>query len=498
MFTMSTKSSWTREGRLILLLLLLSVLARAQMVQSAHVEIPLSERENEYFSIISAEEAGVLLYRRARTEKFQPGLEVIRMNNQLREMWRGFIPLERNILVPRAIIHQNHLYLLIENAFAPGANLQALSIDLTRGDFFLHKINNLIQFRPAKFAVTGQAILIGGHFNHRPIVLFYDMQSQKSKLLPGFLNEAGDLLQLNGNEDSTIDVLIAGRNEEGRRCLWLRNYDSTGNLARTTIIKPGSAKHLIFGQVVKTPGDEQVVAGVYGRTLEFSRGLFVSRVNASGEYETSYYNFADLQNFFRYMKVRHEKRVKDRIQRRKIKGRKVRFNYRLLVHDLIPFENKYLLVGEAFYPVYQNQPFTLYYGSNYSPIIEGYRYTHAVVVCFSKNGKLLWDNSFEINDIKSPDLRQYIKVCPAEERTVLLYLFENAMHSKIIKGEDVVEGKNTEVLTKDVKAPETEWSRLEYWYEDHFYTYGVQHTWNQDAPGTKGKKVFFISKIAYR
>jgi hypothetical protein len=200
---------------------------------------------------------------------------------------------------------------------------------------------------------------------------------------------------------------------------------------KTTVLEPEEKKNLIFGRSLKMPTGEQVISGVYGRYTDYSRGIFVASVNVLGEYAIKYYQFADLEHFFNYMKARREKRVKEKIERRRIKGKKIKFNYRVLVQELIPFGNQYILLGEAFYPHYT-------YPSNVQ-IFDGFQYTHAVVIGFDQNGKLMWDNSFEINDVKTFSLEKFVKIYPEEDRIILLYLFENIIRSKIISGSDVLE-----------------------------------------------------------
>jgi hypothetical protein len=223
-----------------------------------------------------------------------------------------------------------------------------------------------------------------------------------------------------------------------------------------------------------------------------------------------YYDYGDLENFFKYMKARREQRVKDRIERRKIKGKKTRFNYRFLVHELVPHNNQYVLLGEAFYPRYVSIDRT-YYSGFFNPymlygnairdgrIFDGYRYTHAVVMGFDRNGRLLWDNSFEINDVKTFSLEQFVKLEIQQDRIALLYLFENELRSKIIKGNEVLEGKTFEPIRplsgdEVVKNERTD-SKLDYWYHHYFFAHGVQEIAD---PKTGKRRVFYINKISSR
>jgi hypothetical protein len=376
------------------------------------------------------------------------------------------------------------------------------------GAYGIYDIKNMIPFDPTDFLVTNQGVMIGGYFNYRPLVLFYNFTTKTSKILPGFFNEQGEINQIKLNSNGSVDVIVSANNSQRKKCLWIRNYDNQGELIKTTVLEPDINKNLIFGRSAKIPNDAQVVAGVYGnKNVKYSRGIFVAEINQIGEYKINYYNFADLQNFFSYMKAKKERRVKDRIERKKVKGKKIKFNYRLLVHDIVPYKDKYVMLGEAFYPKYR-------YGNGigYGPdaamrgeqIFDGYQYTHAVVIGFDAQGDLKWDNSFEINDVKTFELQQLVRIAPADEHIVLLYFYENLIRSKIIKDNQVLEGKTTDPIKSnfqndEVNEKNTESSKLDYWYSKYFFASGVQKV-RTPRTGKEGgyRKVFFINKLRYQ
>src|SRR6185436_6217924 len=109
-----------------------------------------------------------------------------------------------------------------------------------------------------------------------PIVLHFSFATGRAKVLPGFFNSPGELNQLKAYEDGSVDVIVSARNMEKKRSLWIRNYDAEGELIKTVILQPDENRNLIFGRSMKLPGGEQVVAGVYGRFTEYSRGIFVA------------------------------------------------------------------------------------------------------------------------------------------------------------------------------------------------------------------------------
>lgn len=511
MFSTLTKL-WLSNGiTLFLALNLFQQAAAQQVLQSNRYEIPAAREERSY-EVIPANEDGIFLYRRLITSATDH-IELIKLDTAFQEKWRGYLPVDKRFLLMGKRAEHGKLFFLLRYHDYSRNNLELFAIEQANGNFIKYNIRNFIPFTPSEFQVTENAAIMGGYYNQVPVVIYYSFLTEKSKILPGLLNESGELTQVKIYPDGTFDVLISARNFKGQQTVWIKNYDAEGNLQSNYALKPEDNRHLIFARSIKTTNNMQLVAGVFGgRNSQYSRGLFLASIDPSGMQQLRYYNYGDLENFFKYMKAKREQRVKERIERRKIKGKKTRFNYRFLVHEIVPYNNQYILLGEAFYPRYITTDRT-YYSGFFNPsalyqnsyirdgrIFDGYRYTHAVVMGFDLQGKLLWDNSFEINDVKTFTLEQFVKLEVQKDRIALLYLFENELRTKIIKNNEVLEGKTFEpIKTKAeneiVKKEQTDLNKLDYWYSDFFFAYGVQEIIN---PGTGKRRVFFINKIAYR
>jgi hypothetical protein len=136
-------------------------------------------------------------------------------------------------------------------------------------------------------------------------------------------------------------------------------------------------------------------------------------------------------------------------------------------------------------------------------IFDGYQYTHAVVLGIDSDGDLVWDNSFEIMDVKTFTLQQFVKLDPQEDQIALLYLFDNEIRSKVIRDNQVLEGKTYNELTRHhndetVQFGRVRISNLDYWFKDTFYSYGTRNKQVLGDDDRYRKRVFFISKISYR
>lgn len=461
--------------------------------------------------VISLDTLGLITYRRF-ADRDEDKVELILVDTTMKAKWRGYIPLARGFTLIASKASGSTVYFLYKFGNAVVSDLIILSVRVLDGNYTIMPIQNFIPFNFFEFEVTSKAIIIGGYFNYRPLVMYVDLATQKAKILPGLFNEAGELTQIKAAGDGSFDVVLMAKNADRVKCLWIRNYDAEGGLLKTTIVAPDRKKNFIFGRSVKTADSSTVVVGVYGRFTDYSRGIFLSEIDAAGGYQTKYYNFGDLKNFFSYMRAKREQRVKNRIERRKVKGKKIKFNYRILVQELVPYNNQVIMLGEAFYPHYTyrsrnfgNSPLATYYSYTSSRgdlVFDGFQYTHAVVIGFDEHGNLKWDNSFEIGDIKSMQLNQTVRIGVADDKIVLLYPFENTVRSKIISNNKVIEGKasndmKTNIATDVVKNKETEMSKLDYWYHHHFFAFGVQ-TIRSTVDRTASRKVFFINKLSYR
>ena len=443
-----------------------------------------------------------MLYRRTSNFKSDQ-FEIIHTDTSFHEKWRGHLPIDRQLEFAKQITANGNLYLLFFDSDFSDRSFYVYEINLDRGNYTTYIVRNSVPFVPRVFEINTKGALIGGYFNRTPLVLFFEFSTLKSKILPGLLNEVGELTQVRVNEDQSFNVLISAKNYQKQQTLWLKNYDPTGKLQRNFMLQPEGNNNLIFGRAIQTNSNAQIITGVFGnKNSEYSRGLFVARVSNDGVQQIKYYNYADLENFFKYMRVKQEKRVKERINRKKIKGKKIKMQYRFLVHELVPYKNQFILLGEAFYPRFKHIDGVYGSSGKTSYVFDGYQYTHAVVLGIDSNGELLWDNSFEINDVKTYTLEQFVKMDAQKEKIALLYLYDNNIRTKIIQDSIVLEGKSSNQLQMRPEASlDSEKSgginKLDYWYDDYFFAYGVQNLGTANFLGRSKRKVFFVSKVSY-
>lgn len=494
-----------------LLILLVKSSVNGQITQPQRFEAVMESNE-EYHRIFSAGQDGLMIYREdeERTERGMKKWEFSAIDTSLNERWTKQLSIDYKFdIVGYAYSNQNTFFLL-KSRLSAKDDFSLIKMDMYTGDTVHHKVKQLIPMELTHFEIVGNAALIGGMINYRPTIVHYDLLSKKSKVIPGIYKGESQILELKVDpETETFNVLITEKTLNRHLTITLMSFTEDGVLLQNTKLEPEDEKSLVFAGSTPFKDDEIMVTGTYShKRSTYSRGIFIAKVDGYGNQEIAYYSYADLENFFKYMPARREARVQKRIERKRIQGKKAKFTYRLLVRDVVEKEGNYIMVGEAFYPRYHNSSFLGGYGSPFRGYrgtdFVGYKFTHAIVIGFNSEGEVLWDNSFEINDVESYTLNdEVVNVGIEGDKVVLLYLYDGEIRSKIIEGNEVLEGKSSEDIrlnseSEVVKSYKDHYGGLETWYDNYFFAYGVQRIKNKEGdPMGLGKEVFFINKVSF-
>ncbi|WP_224999635.1 hypothetical protein [Cesiribacter sp. SM1] len=500
----------------ISVLVVFGSLAQAQLKQPARLELEL-KRETDEYSVIPAGTDGIFIHQHNIKEStFSKNVyDLYLYDTTLTERWKSRLEVGNQAVYRGWEYRKGKIYLLFAEPKNRSVDYLLYTIDAETSFMRGYTIKNDLQIDLTEFTALEDLVILGGYVNYRPAVFAYDLRNEHFKVLPGLYMNNSELLELKVSpEQKTFTVLYSDQTQDKQQTIGSKTFGADGELLFEYKLKPEKDRYLLYGRTTSF-GDEAVyIAGTYSNSnSKYSRGIYMARIAPDGTQKINYYNYGELTNFFSYMKEGRQKRIKKRVSRRMAQGKKVKFNYRLLVHDVVESNGNHILLAEAFYPKYQNSssPGSYFRNSRWSGIssypnqyLEGYKYTHAVLVGFDDDGKLLWDNSFEINEVFSPQLDKLVQVMPNEDYTVLLYTFDDAIRTKIIKNDKVLEGKSEEKLVLGHEADQL--SKMEHeettllpWYGPYFFAYGTQRIKNSSKESSQAsRKVFFINKIVYQ
>ncbi len=480
----------------------------SQFSQTDRVEFELDEKDED-FLIISADNDGLFLSRKVKNRETKRDFkyELTKLDTSLKIDWKinDYVDLEYQQVGYDYI--GPYVYFLY-NSSLKKRKFKAIRFHKETQAKEVFDIEMDFEIQLTEFEVIDETLIFGGYVNNRTSFVAYKFGDPITLVLPGFRNDPNEIMELEAEPGNKVfNVLLSYITPDKKRSLSIKSYNSDAKLVKDFELKPQGDYGLLYGRSVSVNDDLHLVVGTYTlRKSDLSRGVFVSTVSQDESHVINYYNYADLKNFFNYMKAKKEIRVKKKIERRKIKGKKNKFFYKLIVDDIIELDDQYIMIGEAFYPKYN-------YGasgySSFSPYsysnsyFEGYKYTHAVIIGFDKKGRILWDNSFEIQDVITYFLNHYVQAVPTKDGILLLYLFENSLRTKLIKGTKVLDVQENAELKNpyedDSLVKDISFSKLEKWYNNNLFAYGIQEISSAGATENDEKReVFFINKISVK
>ncbi|MEM9326492.1 MAG: hypothetical protein AAGA85_12585 [Bacteroidota bacterium] len=482
--------------------------------QPKRVEFEVGKYDEDY-TIINGEDDGLMLVVQTYAKiEGKYAWQLAKLDTDLNEVWRKSVLVSLTATMLGYEYFDGKFYVLVSESQYRTQDMVVYEIDVD-GNIQTFEITTVFPISLAYFEVIGETLLLGGNVNARPVIITYGLEERKPKVLPGFYDNRNEILDVViDDEELMFTVILRERLVSKQYSVRAKTFTAEGFLVQDLLVESGERRNLIDAASTNFESGIQMLAGAHSkRSTSYSKGLYLAKFVNGRQQFIEYHNYADLENFFGFMSDKREQRIKRRIERRKQMGKKNKFNYRLIVHDMIQNDDGVnIMVGEAYYPRYTSSsgfgspyPYGGYGGRFTGPSSSflGFKYTHTIVVAFDNNGKIIWDHSFKIQDALTYSLQKFVSVSYFDDQIVLMYLDENEIRSKIVQGNEVIEGQTFNPVklsnqNEEVKSKNPEIEGLDHWYDNNFYAFGL-HNLTDVSKGNfwSSRKVFYINKIEY-
>lgn len=486
------------------------------MKQMQRLEIPI-ENFSDQFEIVDGFEDGLLVAQET-SENVSVGVlwRFHLVDRDLKIIWtRDELIVDRAEL--RGFDYNSGYYFLLYDI--PGKRLEyrLLVLDVKGRKSVTHQFEVPFEVDLDYFEALDQGVLMVGMHNFRPVGFIYDLGKGTPKILPGFYNNNERVFDLVMDEkNKSFSVVLSERMLNGKYTNRIKTFTYDGLLVLENLIHPGEDLNLLDGTTTSFNSGIQFMAGTYSyRASNYSRGIYLSKFVNGQQRFIKQHNYGDLNNFFAYRGDRAARRIARKVERKKERGREPRFSYRLYIHDIVQKGEQSVMIAEAFYAKYSSNnggAFNNSFGQtwNGSPYgyggfrdFLGYKYTHAIIVAFDASGEIVWDNSFRTNDITYFNLQESVAANVQGEKAIISYLDDNQIKSKIIDGNQVIEGKTFSPIKllyngDKLTSRDSEIRGVRDWYDNYMFSYGLQRIKNSRMVGeSRRRKVFYINKIEF-
>ncbi len=265
--------------------------------------------------------------------------------------------------------------------------------------------------------------------------------------------------------------------------LYLQNIQLVGSLY-------GYAAVGTFNNVAPEPGEFLNTNDARG----FYTAIIDSNINVNA---IKIIRFSELKSFETYIENDNTTGNRNLSEAKKDRLKKRYKNYSTLLrfNEIVKRENDFIATAEAFFPVYSS-----YRDANGNIIryFEGYNYTHALIICFDKNGNLKWDRTVPLNFNRLYlTIYQKIKVLQNSENLQLSYSSGGNINVITITGDDISEPENFKLprLLKDDEKASEYMSDVTPWYGKKYLIWGGQKIRKSDIKGREGSNLIYMDEM---
>lgn len=511
--------------KLIFLVLILSFGARLFAQTEKRIEFPVALNKDNH-DVINLGQNGILVVNKIDNDD----AILLRFDSNLNKVWDINTKIPNKYIFSEYVVDGEFVYLLFSGKSLSEFMIMKLSMNFAAIQSF--PINGLQNFNLTNFHVKNDQIAIAGIVKNEPVILLNKFGNSTPRIITSSIKGNISLQSITMLDASLTAVFV--HNYKKRSNVIVRNYSFLGKAEYTKMIEPTKDKEFLTAKFFNT-NNSSLIVGNYGIGLRnrdgssSSQGIFVSKYQVNGEFETKYFSFTEFNNFFSFLNKKELERVEKQINKSKKKGGEYKTNYRLYINDLVASGDGFMLVGEVFVPEFRStNPYSnsmfgnpLFYPTSYwsrsylynsfwnynpwlygyrnsnSQILDGFRYLSGIIVNINKTGEIVNDNSVPYKNLKKYNLEPMLKVNQNAEFVTAAYALEGKVYLNRFSSDTTAKVSNV-YNSMPVSSPDFVKSTVEeetsYWHDNYFLGWGTQKILDEAG---KRKNVFFVNKIRY-
>lgn len=244
--------------------------------------------------------------------------------------------------------------------------------------------------------------------------------------------------------------------------------------------------NLLDAQRAAMPDGTTLVVGTYAdeSTGTRAQGFYAARLGA--ERDLTYvatHSFTSLGHFFDDLPPARRKARRRQVAALAERGADLDVDLRFSMHDLQHHEGRIVVSGEAYAPRLGTTPRVVAvdvdgtYGRRTQAIdvVDGFWFTHALVVAFDPDGSIAWDASLPMENVGDTTIRPHVRVGVHGGVATLAYSTGDAIVSRVFhRGTVVEEAAQRALVPYDRSALRKQPMTVEPWFGSQWLSYGLQ------------------------
>lgn len=491
-----------------ILIMIVGLIGLAEVYGQSRSRLEFEIKPNESQpEIVPVNNLGFMIFNPGK-EKKQEGLSHLKLSfydTNFKHVWEKIVTSNKKLNLNFYEYFDGAFYLIFSNNTKE--DLEVVKIDPETSEINNYKFYVVRGTQINDFVVKNNKMIIGGSIKNVPLIQQLDLVTLKTKTLPSIIEgKSVEVQEVFVNaQTNTVNAVISSKLGKNKIAI-VRTFRDPSNKFDDLVIRSDKKYDFHTAKVTSISPFEKLVMGSFGlRKSDNTQGFYIAKFVEEEQRFLKFYSFTELDNFFGFLGDREQTRVENKAERKKQKGKDLKIQYRLLMHELVKQNDQYVMIGEAYYPVFRRERFVDYYGYrryyNYRTVFDGNQFTHAIIAGFSEDGDLIWDNSFKINDIKTKTLKERVKAYVESNNITLFYNLEGKINKLTIHDNNVDTREETMALTTEYENDQVKKANIgaaEYWYDNYFIAWGYQKIKNDGNIDVKKKRnIFYINKMSF-
>jgi len=501
--------------------------AFCQKLSVARLEVP-SALEVESFHVETLDVFGALVF----YESNEVNIEEQRkwyfalFNKSIKQQWLKFVPLPDKIEFVQSKREGHKLHMLFKNIDGP--RFEKGFYEIVTYNLKAQTFANISGFIPLKAEIGGFEVIdnmacLGLNLRKDETdVLFIDLSN--GDISPVHVQEGNQNLIENVLADKrkkkfytvlktvkdrrymTDEIIVFSRDGKQESTLEINNVENL-KLMRSFILVPGKSEKLTL------LGTYDIVVG---RNVSFNdlkegedakgAGMFFLQFAEGKQQTLKFYDFLSFENIYGSFSGREVDYSRNIV---KVEDSPSKKNLSAFYHFYNPQvflkNDQYIFSVELYKPYYRTETRMDYdyYGRpmpyTYS-VFEGYNFYDLIIAAVNSDGKLVWNNDFPINNLKSFSLSPNVAIFDDDDFISMAYVNDGKIHSQTIEGPVDIGREESAIetnFTRDRIAGD-ENNFIKRWYGDYFLIYGYQKLKNRTLGDQSTRTVFYANKVAYK
>jgi hypothetical protein len=513
--------------------------AHSQVMFVDRIEVDAKFAENNF--LVMTRSGGLIAFR-AQPEKgfnLRSKLQYFLTDFELKSDSFHEVPIKDNYDLVGYDLEGDYFYALLQKGVNATSERYLIEINLKDEKATEIPLENIYNMELKEFFVLNRNAIFMGSADLRPVVQIFDIEANNVFTVQGIYSKETKILQLRKDSElGVLDVLVSRRDKYKMKQISLLTFDEKGSKIREVVIDrlSDSSLELVEGILTPIQNYQQSLIGTFGqRRREAYRGIYLADINEFGEYDIKYYTLEDFPNFYNYLNEKQRERKIKELERSFEKGKVPSIRPVLSAREIHPTNSGFLIYSDHFSAtnpryiprdgVYANDAYRMNpnrmflngmnygqgYGSQFFPgsryamspwQMEGeYRFVSAHFLYLNRNGEVIWDNAFNLNN-KSTNLPgKFGEVSFDGEKLHFMHLEGVKMYlSYINDGEVIFENQpfDIELINEDERIRDTQDYSLSltWWYSNYYILTGKQRIRFLNKENREEiREVFFITKI---